>query len=130
MEFDEYIEKYEAQKKIDKLARRYKNKRIVLYGAGQFANAIFQNCDLSKLNIIAISDRKFDEEENRNFYNLNCIPPKEIGNIDCDVILISNFDYGRFLTLLDDHLLYGTKNASIEVRPLIRLGFRDLFLRK
>ena len=130
MDFKEYFEKYEAQKKIDKLARRYKNRRIALYGAGQFAQMLFENYDLSKLNIVAIADKKFEEEEKRNFHNLNCIPPEELGDFDCDLILISNFDYGKFLSILDNHVLFRTKNAGIEIRPLIKLGFRDLFLRK
>ena len=116
--------------KIDKLARRYKNKRVALYGAGQFADILFENYDLSKLNIVAIADKKFEDEKERNFHNLNCIPPEELGDFDCDLILISNFDYQLFLSYLDNHVLYRTKNAGIEIRPLIRLGFIDIFLRK
>ena len=130
MNFIEYFKKYEAQKKIDKLARRYKNKRVALYGAGQFADILFENYDLSKLNIVAIADKKFEDEKERNFHNLNCIPPEELGDFDCDLILISNFDYQLFLSYLDNHVLYRTKNAGIEIRPLIRLGFIDIFLRK
>ncbi len=130
MDFAEYFKKYNAQKKIDKLAKRYKNKRIVLYGIGQFAQILFENYDLSKLNIVAIADKKFEDEKERNFHNLNCIPSEELGDFDCDLILISNFDYQLFLSYLDNHVLYRTKNAGIEIRPLIRLGFIDIFLRK
>lgn len=127
MDFKEYLKKYNAQDKINKLARRYKNKRIAIYGAGQFARAIFEEYDLSGLNIIAIADLKFEDAENRDFFGLNCIKPKDLGTIDCDVILIANYDYDRFLTILDDHILYLTKNDSVTVRPLIQLGFKDLW---
>ena len=36
MNFQEYLKIYNAQSKINKLAKRYKNKKIAVYGAGQF----------------------------------------------------------------------------------------------
>ena len=130
MDFKEYLIIYNAQEKINKLAKRYKNKKIAIYGAGQFAYAIFENYDLSKLNIVAIADLRFEDTEKRHFFGLNCITPAELGHLDCDVILIANFDYNFFLTMLDDHILYLTPNQNIEVRPIIRPTFKDLFLKK
>ena len=130
MDFKEYCEEFDAQAKIDKLAKRYKNRKIALYGAGQFATILFENYDLSKLNIVAVADIKFENPETeRNFFGLNCITPDEIRDFDCNLILISNFDYNFFLRYLDDELLYRSKNAGVEIRPLILLGFRDLFLK-
>lgn len=130
MDFKEYFEEFDAQAKIDKLAKRYKNRKIALYGAGQFATILFENYDLSKLNIVAVADIKFENPETeRNFFGLNCITPDEIRDFDCNLILISNFDYNFFLRYLDDELLYRSKNAGVEIRPLILLGFRDLFLK-
>ena len=130
MDFEEYLKTYNAQKKIDKLAKRYKNKRIAIYGAGQFARTIFEKYDVSKLNIIAVADIKFEDENQRNFFNYNCVPPDDLGILDYDVLLIANFDYKMFLTKLDDHILYQTKNAGVEIRPLIKLSFKDIFLKK
>jgi len=130
MDFKEFFQKYDAQAKIDKLARRYKNRKIVLYGAGQYATILFENYDLSKLNIIAVADIKFENEEiEKSFFGYRGIAPAEIKDIDCNLILISNFDYNMFLNYLDSEILYGTKKAGIEIRPLIRLGFKDLFLK-
>ena len=129
MNFEEYLKTYNAQEKINKLAKRYKNKKIAIYGAGQFSRKIFENYDLSKLNIIAVADLKFKDESKRNFFGMNCIPPEDLGKIDCDVILIANFDCTFFITQLDDHILYRTKNENIEIRPMINLSFKDLFLR-
>lgn len=128
MDFKDYLQKYHAQEKINKLAKLYKNKKIALYGAGEFCLTIFENYDLSKLNIIAIADKKFESDNNATFFDLKCVPPKELGQIDCEVILIANLDYQYFLTLLDDHILYLTKNENIPIRPLIKLNFHDLFL--
>lgn len=129
MDFVEYLRKYDAQKKIDKLARLYKNKRIAIYGAGQFSSAVFDNYDLSKLNIVAVADIKFEKEENCDFHGYNCIEPNKLADLDCDIILIANFNYNFFIKILDSNILYRKKNASIEIRPLIRLNFADLFLK-
>ena len=129
MEFVEYLKIYNAQEKINKLAKRYKNKKVALYGAGQFAQCIFQNCDLSKLNIIAIADKRFENiNQKHNFFGLNCIKPNDLKTMDFDVIFITNFDVERFIEILDESVLYGTKNANVEIRPLINLNFKDIFL--
>lgn len=130
MNFQEYLKIYNAQAKINKLAKRYKNKKIAIYGAGQFAYEIFKNYDLSQMNIVAVADLKFQDESKRQFFGYNCIPPNQLGDMDCDLILVANFDYNQFLTILDDHILYLTHNQNIEIRPLIRLSFKDLFLKK
>lgn len=130
MEFEEYLKFYNAQEKINKLAKKYKNKRVVLYGAGQFSHCIFENYDLSKLNIVAVADKKFEENANHEFYNLNCVKPADLKVMDYDVILIMNFDTRHFVNILDESVLYGSKNASIEVRPFINLTFKDIFLKK
>ena len=96
----------------------------------RFSHAIFSNYDLSNLNIVAVADLRFEDESKRQFFGFKCIAPNELGNIQCDVILIANFDYNFFLTLLDDHILYLTPNQNIEVRPFIRPTFKDLFLKK
>jgi len=126
--FSDFLERADAQTKIDKIAKRYKNKKIALYGAGQFSNVIFQNYDLSKLNIVAVADRKFKSIEEHFYYNLKCIEPTKLKDIDCDVILISNFEYSRIYDSLDTNILYGKRKESIEIRPLIELNFKDMFL--
>lgn len=127
MDFLNYLKKYNAQEKINKLAKKYKNKRVVLYGAGQFAKTAFENYDLSKLNIVAIADKKFEQEGKHYFFNINCVKPYDLKKLDYDVILIANFDYKMFADILDESILYGSKNAAVEIRPLINLEFKDLF---
>lgn len=126
-DFKTYLEECNAQKKIDKLSKIYKNKKVVLYGAGSFCQVIFENYDLSMLNIVAVADIKYKENNDEKFYGFKCISPTELGNFDCDIILIANYDCSAILTKLDDEVLYLTKNENIEVRPLIKLSFKDLF---
>ncbi len=48
--------------------------------------------------------------------------------MDFDIILISDPDYKTYINILDGQILYGTKKASKEIRPLIALDFKDIFL--
>ena len=128
MDFLKYLQKYNAQEKINKLIKKYKNKRVVIYGAGQFARIAFENYDFNGLNIIAVADKKFEQEGEHHFFGINCVKPNDLKKLDYDVILIANFDYKMFANILDERILYGTKNAGVEIRPLINLEFKDLFI--
>jgi len=130
MDFKEYLKELNAQKKINHLAKMYKNKKIAIYGAGQYSTTIFENYDTSKLNIVAISDRKFNDISKRDFFGLNCISPSELLQVDFDILLIANLDYYNFSRMLDKEILYGTKKANVEMRPLIKITFGDLLKKK
>ena len=80
-----YFEKHNTQKYINKLAKKYKGKKILLYGNGIISKVIKENYDLANLNIVAITDRKF----------LGCdiipekyqaVSPNKLKTIDFDVI--------------------------------------------
>jgi hypothetical protein len=72
---------------ITNLKKRFGNKKIVLYGAGLFTKEILDNHNLDGLNIIAVADLKFKEEQ--EFYGLRGISPEKISELCPDIILIS-----------------------------------------
>lgn len=123
MDFNEFFRKEKAQKQIDKLAKRYKGKKVAIYGAGQYCRLLFDVYDLSKLNIVAIADKKFEDVSNRDFYGLNCIAPDELRELDCDVILLGVYDALYFTDYLEDELLVGSKNSKTKFEPIVRQSF-------
>lgn len=91
---DELKEKFknkDFQKHIDTLASQYKNKKVILYGAGVFAELLLDNYDFSKLNIIKIADSKFSKNESR-FKNFQTISPDIISELNPDVIILTTYD--------------------------------------
>ena len=114
-----YLKDVKAQDIIDRLANQYKNKKIVLYGAGIFTQMIFQDYDLSKLNIVAIADQRFEQERHHEFFVLNCIKPDNLIDLDCDIILISNYNFAKFYDILTQKILLFGKNTDIKIKPLI-----------
>lgn len=89
-----YFSYTNEQKYINKLAKKYKNKKVILYGAGFILNLLFEKYDLSKLNIVAIADKKFDGSQIFNGYRT--ISPSAINSLDADVVIFSMYPY-KFL---------------------------------
>ena len=61
-ELIKFLQKKNFQKRIDKLAKKYADKKVMIYGAGMGFIAVKENYDLSKLNIIGVADKKFDND--------------------------------------------------------------------
>ena len=87
----EYLEFVDEQKYIDKLAKKYNNNKILIYGTGTIAQHIFDNYDLSKLNIIAVSDKKYTSRSTYKGYL--AVSPEEIKDLKPDVILFTLYNY-------------------------------------
>lgn len=132
MDFLKYLKDVNAQKQIDILAKKYTNKKIVLYGAGIFADVLLNSYDMSKLNIIAIADKKYNNNNNELFAGYKTISQEELSSIICDVIFVSTLDTGFIIDYLNDELLIGTQNENIEILSLIKPTFlycvKTLFL--
>lgn len=105
-DYSEYYKKIKIDKKIKELAKKYKNKKIVIYGAGQMSKILFENYDLSGLNIKYICDRSFEERKNEKFYGYSCIPPSDLEKKDYDVILVLLLKASEVVKSLEkNHLL-------------------------
>ena len=77
-------------KSIKKLFVDLKNKKVLLYGAGQgyfYLNNMYKITD--KLNVVAIADKKF-EKNSEDITGLKQIIPDDIANTEYDAILITN----------------------------------------
>ncbi|MDD3236679.1 MAG: glycosyltransferase family 2 protein [Candidatus Gastranaerophilales bacterium] len=75
------------QKYIDKLAKKYKGKKLLIYGAGLVFQCLVERYDLSNLDIVAVCDKKFKEETTVN--NLRAIPVELLEKEKFDVVFMS-----------------------------------------
>ncbi len=119
MDYKKYFENQNTEKQIKKLTRKYKNKKVVLYGAGMYSQALLENYDLSGLNIVAIADRSFVTEENKEFFGFKAINTNELKTLDYDVILLCVYDVIKVWDFLRDELLPNTKNANVKIQPAV-----------
>lgn len=103
MLFKEITNAVGGEKSIKKLAKKYKNKKVIIYGAGQYSQFIFENYDLSGLNIVCVADKRYKENSAELYFGHKTITPEEILKTDYDVILIAILeDYNVFRYLKEN----------------------------
>ncbi len=91
MDFDIKEEIFKTN--FEKLIKKYKNKRVLLYGAGQYFDKILENHSFKELNIIGISDLRFEQGNEDYYKNYKTIKPSNIKNLDVDVIIVTLVNY-------------------------------------
>ncbi len=120
----ESLEEFKFKKQLVKLNKKLKNKTVVIYGTGLLFQKIKENYDLSNLNIIGVSDRKYTtEEEGRESFGYKIIPLEKIVDYKPDYILISTL---KFLGIMDDFKNNVFKGTKIKVLPLVDKPFLTL----
>lgn len=119
--FKEYFKEKQAQKIIDKAAKKYSGKKIILYGAGLFAGDLLRNYDLSKFNIIGVADIKFQDNSEGKYYEYKKIAPLDLQKTDFDILLITVYDDNSIKTYFKENLLQG-ETPKFKIKTLIKLS--------
>lgn len=114
-----YLKAVHAQRQINKLARKYKNKKIVIYGASEYFQILKNNFDLSNLNIVGIADKKFETSKDSNPTQYLALAPEELKEFDLDVILVALYDDTSLCDYLEYQLLINTENEGKPVRSIV-----------
>ena len=82
-----FLMKNKFDKTLPKLIKKLHNKKVVLYGAGSFLELIKKYFDISKLNVIGISDKRFsDLETEEEFLGYKAISPNKIKKVHISII--------------------------------------------
>lgn len=116
-DFENTLKKTNFEKRLKKLEKKLNGKRIVIYGAGSFFQYIIEHYDLSKLNIIGISDLKFVEEQNGEKYlNYEILTKNKMAEIEPDAILIATENY---MNILEDFAGRIFRKSKTKVYPLV-----------
>lgn len=118
-----YLKKVKFKKQLEKLQKKLKGKKVVLYGAGLLFECVKDNYGLDGIDIIGISDKSFDNFDS-DFCGYKKIPTKLISTSGADCVLISTF---RYLNILDDLEKMLVDFPKIEILPLIDRPFWELF---
>ncbi|MCQ2740307.1 MAG: hypothetical protein MJ237_08825 [bacterium] len=103
----------ETQNRINKIAKKYRNKKILLYGAGLYASRFLKEYDLSALNIIGISDKIYEINKPEVFFGYKTYSPSEIPTLDFDVMLLSVIKYYNLANILKKTILKGINRHII-----------------
>lgn len=121
MDYLQFYKEINVQKQINKLAKKYKNQKIIVYGAGLISRILFQNFDLSCLNIVGVADSKYTKKSTESFWGHKTINPVELKDFDFDVILIAVKEKKKILENIKYNILINTKNEDKEVKSFLEL---------
>ena len=119
MDIIKYLKENDAQRQIDKLAKKLKDKKIAIYGAGEYFELIEKNYDLSGLNIVAIADLRFETDKDSKNTSYEPIAPSELKDLDVDAIVMALINDIDVLKIIEKKILKGSKNENIRIMPLI-----------
>jgi hypothetical protein len=121
-EIVQFLKKKNFQKRIDKLAKKYADKKVMIYGAGMGFVAVKENYDLSKLNIIGIADMKFDNDG--EFRGYKTYTPDSFMSQKPDIVLIGMIDPDIAESFFEEEIY--PEFGKFKHEPLIKLGLFDL----
>lgn len=114
------LKKYLKDRHFNKTLNRYKKKfggkKIVVYGTGLLFETITQNYDLSGLDIIAVSDRKYSVTKPDTYLGFNTVAPDNIKDLKPDIVLVSVLRSVVVIENLRYDILDGT---GIKVYPMV-----------
>ncbi len=123
-ELKEWLEGKKFQKRIDSLAKKYKGKKVLLYGAGILASVIADNYNLSGLEIIGVADKRFIGGEGA-FHNFKEVDVSSIADCQFDVILLATYNSYDVKAFLKEHVLPELKQVKIE--PFVNKNCKEKF---
>lgn len=123
-DFKTHLENIKFEKNLDKLKKKLKNKTSIIYGTGSFFKYINENYDLSKLNIIGISDMKFDDnDEGKDFLGYKMVPKNKIVSYKPDYVIVATLKY---ISIVEDFELNILNKTKIKVLPLAKIPLLQL----
>lgn len=113
-DWSEYLDKIEEQKYIDILSQVLNGKKVLLYGAGIVAQVLIDKYNLTNINIIGISDKKFETFKEDEFKGYKAFPPSDLKK--------QNFDYILFTMKLYKNIEVSLRKQGIvqKALPLIK----------
>ena len=125
-EYFKYLEKIKFEKHIKRLEKKLKNKKVIIYGTGNLFQYIYENYDLSKINIIGISDKKYETCPCDDFFNdkFTICAPDKIDELNPDYILVGTLYFVKIIDILENQVV---KNKKIKIKPLLNKPFMEIF---
>lgn len=121
---EEFFQNRNFQERINKLVKKYKNKKVMIYGASMAFDIIRKNYDLSNLNIIGIADIRFTGEDKPEGYeDWNTYNSYSFMEQKPDVVLIGMFEPEVAEYFFEDVLI--PKYGEFKYEPLIKKSFLE-----
>lgn len=117
MDLDLYLKEVHFEKQLKNLKRKLQNKKVIFYGAGLLFQKICENYDLSGINVIGVTDRKYNETNiNEKFYGYKKIILSDINSIKPDYVVVSALEYEKIIADLKTFI----SNKNTKIIPFVK----------
>ena len=104
-----YLKQINFDKQYQKIIKKLKNKTVLIYGAGLLFETINSKYNLSKLNIVGISDGKYGpQDENQEFLGYKKYPTYLLPELKIDYVLVSTLNYLDIIESLEQNFFNKT----------------------
>ncbi len=133
------VKKSSFKKRLLMLKKKYKNKKVVLYGAGVFFDAIADVYNLNDyFDIVAVGDLRYEKQPIATYKGFTTCLPEEIKTLKPDVVIVSNVSptqifefFERFemlsLTTLLDSFVSLESNLGMEAMQSFYIALKMAF---
>lgn len=122
-ELKNYLLEHNFEKRLQKLKNKLKNKTVLVYGTGKLFQVIVSNYDLSGLNIIGISDRKYlVEDEGKEDFGYKIVPYNKFNLMNVDYILLATQNYKSLLKM------YQSRTMAKKIIPLVSYNLKETLI--
>ena len=125
MNISETLDAIDADKQFDNYLKKYKSKKIVLYGVGSLFFEIKDRYNLSELNIIAVADKRFEhikEPEFNEEIGFKVISPLYIHNLNPDLVMLTVYPVFYLEKYICENLFLET-GKKFRYRPFFKVPF-------
>lgn len=100
----QYLEKHNFSKQLKNLKKKLQNKTVIIYGTGKLFQTIIENYDLTGLNIIGVTDKKYIIEDQGKFdFGYKIIPHSNLYTQKADYILLAVKEYQSVQTYCEQY---------------------------
>ncbi len=100
--YSAFLKENNFSQKLALWQKKYKNKKVIMYGCGLLFDEIVEKYDIkNKLNIIAVCDVKYESDKPDSYLGFETVKPSELKNIDYDVLIFTVFDHLTCLNYLN-----------------------------
>ena len=129
--YSTFLIKNKFQTKLDLWEKKYKNKKIVLYGCGLLFDEIVNSYKIKdKLNVVAVCDVKYESEKPDTYLGFSTIKPSELKSFDYDVLIFTVFDHLTCLNYLNSFDFFNEDKKYHYIAEVSLKTKMNLFIKK
>ncbi len=123
-DFKQYLDEMKFEKYFETLKKKLKNKKSIIYGTGSLFQYINENFDLSELNIIGISDKKYSlSQEGEEEAGYRVVPKDKMIEYKPDYVIVAAQNY---IGIIEDFECNVFDKTKTKIKPLVKMPILTL----